>query len=122
MAITQTSLNAIKTQVLNDIDTTYGYIAVGDDATAPVVGNTTLGNETDREALFEAASIITNTIRMYIFLDTTENNGNDINEAGLFDAASSGTMFARSLSNSITKDAFTEVTMEYAITVDALNA
>ena len=102
MVVTQTSLTAIVSQVKTNISTTYTHIAVGDNNTAPTESDTALGNETDREAFFSSGTTLT-TFFADIFLDTTENNGNDIEETGMFDAASGGNMFNRSLTNVITR-------------------
>lgn len=83
------------------------HIATGDDNTIPLVSNTNLGNETDRE-LIDNKSKTAIELNSDILQDITQNNGNDIKEIGVFDDAISGTMYIHSLTSVITKDANTE--------------
>lgn len=120
MVVTQTSLNSIRTQVLNSIQTEISHIAIGSDNTAPDVTDTALGSEITRESLVDE-DILIDTYSTYIFLDTTEANGNTIREMGAFNQASGGTMFNRALTNEIAKDSTKEVTVQLDITVATVN-
>lgn len=120
MVVTQTSLTAIVNQVKTDISTTYTHIATGDDNTAPDVSDTALGNETFRDAFLQSGTTLT-TFFAEIFLDTTENNGNNIEETGMFDAGAAGNMFNRSLTNVITKSANVEAFVKHIINIQAIN-
>ena len=121
MVVTQISLTAIVVQVQTDIDTTYTHIAIGDNNTAPTVGDIALGNETFREIFFQDGTTLT-TFFAEIFLDTTENNGNDIKETGMFDAGAAGNMFNRSLTNVITKSTNVEAFIKHIINIQAINS
>lgn len=120
MVVTQISLDAILSQVITGIDTTYTHIAVGDDNTTPVVGDTALGNETFRDVFLQDGTTLT-TFFAEIFLDTTENNGNDIKETGIFDAGAGGNMFNRSLTNVITKTVNVEAFIKHIINIQVIN-
>ena len=113
-------MNSIRTQVLNEIQTEISHLGVGDSDVLPQTSDTVLGNETYRDALL-SQSITGNVYSALIFMDVTENNGNNILEQGSFNAAAAGDMFNRSLTNLIVKDANTEVTIELSITVEVIN-
>jgi len=85
-----------------DLDGNVTHIAVGDDNTTPVVGNTALGNETYRGSLF-SESLTNNVVVKDIRIDEASNNGNTVNEIGTFDAASSGNMSNHKLTTSVAK-------------------
>lgn len=118
--VTETSVGSVNFTYMTNATTNFiatlspllTHIAVGDDDTTPTVLDTALGNETFREALFDTVVTTSNSISINIFLDTSENNSNDIKETGVFDAASSGNMYSRSLTNVISKDSSKEVFIE----------
>lgn len=74
------------------------FIAVGDGSTTPTQADTTLDNETFRKAR-DSVDLVTSVdkVTVDLFMDTTENNGNDIEEAAPFDANSGGNMVNRKL-------------------------
>lgn len=78
------------------------HIATGDNAVAPTVGDTALGNETFRGSLF-GESLTENIVTKDLRISETENNGNTVNEIGTFDAASTGNMSSRKLTTSVAK-------------------
>lgn len=119
MVVPQAFIDTITTQIADQFETDLSHMAVGDDDTTPVDTDTTLGNETYREAMFSESS--TTEYRAELFLDTTENNGNDIKEAGLFTAGAGGDMYARALINVINKSTSIEVFIEYVIKFSIIN-
>ena len=92
-------------------------MAVGDDNTTPTVSDTTLGNETYREAIFKSSSG-GSFVAWDLKLDTTENNGSTIKEVGTFTASSGGTMYTRNLSSSFDKDSTNEAYYQSRITIN----
>ncbi len=119
MTVTQGFIDSITSAVITQFETDLSHMAVGDDDTTPVDTDTTLGNETYREAFFN--EVTDTTYRAELFLDTTENNGNDIKECGLFTAGAGGDMYARSLTNVINKTTSIEVFIEYVINFEVIN-
>ena len=104
-------LTTIKTAVKTSVTTNGTHIAVGTDNTTPVVGDTTLGAEVIRKALQESTTGTSDVILSF-FLNSTEANGSDLVEVGLFDASSSGNLLEREVYTSITKNSSTEVWMD----------
>ena len=120
MTVSQLTLDAIKTEVITEVEGSISHIALGSGDTEASIDDTSLQTETYRDALLAEDTVI-DTYIGEIFLDTTENNGNDIKEMGSFDAGAGGNMFSRALTNIISKTASMEVTVELNIKVSTLN-
>jgi hypothetical protein len=99
------------------VGTNYGTL--GDDNTAPVNGDTTLGNETYRKATSSATSA-NNIAYLSNFYTATEVTGT-IEEAGWHidgtGAADSGQLLSHFLTTSITKAATETLTVESTLTI-----
>lgn len=99
-----------------DSSTTPTHIGIGTDDTAAATTDTALGAEVDRNAIltdFASGAVAT----FKAFFSKSEANGNTIAEVGMFDAASGGTMFCRSvLASSIVKDATKSINITWTIT------
>lgn len=102
--------------IITELNNTITHMAVGDDDTTPTISDTTLGNETFRDALFDTTTA-TDTISFISFLDTTENNGDDIKEEGLFDDPTTGDMYQRGLTNLIEKTSSVETFIEVRLAI-----
>ena len=114
MAITFFARTETRDSFLTLLVSTITHIATGDDDTTPTINDTALGNQTIIEAVFDSGVGSTGAF-FQMFQDTADNNGNDIKEEGLFDAASSGDMYTHNLTNVISKDSSTEVFIENKI-------
>lgn len=112
--ITNNQINGIRSSVFTEFQTLITHIGTGDDDTAFDVSDTTLGNETYREVTFREAER-GDLVLFTLFMDSTENNGNDIDEAGTFNQASGGTMYFRDITNNIAKDSTKNVFVEFAL-------
>lgn len=91
-----------------------GYIGVGADATAPVAGNTTLGNQLDARIAtsFSPAGAVGTWEATFPAGAST----GTIAEAGLFNAAAGGTMFSRVVFGSaIPKTATDSITITWTV-------
>ena len=99
-----------------DSSTTPTHIGIGTDNTAAATTDTALGAEVDRNVIltdFASGAVAT----FKAFFSKSEANGNTIAEVGMFDAASGGTMFCRSvLASSIVKDATKSINITWTIT------
>lgn len=120
MTVQQYVIDNVGNEILTDIQADVSHIAVGDDNTTPTTSDTSLGNETYRES-FRNEEIINHKLFTEIFMDISENNGNNIREAGVFNAASGGDMFSRSLTNELSKTSTREVFVQIDIFVTAVN-
>jgi len=121
MGATNIAISGILSSVISSYSTAFTHIGVGDGVTTPTVSDTTLTNETDRDALFDTLTDSTFSVSGSIFLDTTENNGNDIRECGIFDALTGGNMLSHSLTNTISKTSSIEVFIEILINLEVAN-
>lgn len=91
------------------------HMAIGTGTTAVAAGQTALTTEVVRGAFTSTtASAKKQTIKYY--LDGSTANGNTLAEAGLFNAASTGTMYARALlASTIAKTSSKAVTFTWEI-------
>ena len=100
---------------MNNANTVMTHMAVGTGTTAAAAGNTALVSETDRNAL--TSTTVTDNAVAY---DATWAAGDAtaaITEAGIFDAASSGDMLARTVFSVVNKGAADSMTITWTITV-----
>lgn len=112
-------------QILDRIfnDTTTGpkfitHFAVGTSNAAVTSGQTALTAETFRDALTQVTRLnAVLTVRQ--FLSSTQANGVTLQEAGIFNASSGGTMLARAVYTGIAKDATRTVTFIWTFTLTA---
>ncbi len=95
--------------------TVMGYMAVGTGSTAAAAGNTTLGSESDRNAL--TSTTVTNNEVAYVGTWAAGDASVAITEAGLFSASSGGTMLARTVFSAVNKGASDSLTITWTITV-----
>ena len=95
--------------------TVMGYMAVGTGTTAAAAGNTTLGSESDRNAL--TSTTVTDNAVAYVGTWAAGDASVEIKEAGLFSASSGGTMLARTVFSAVNKGASDSLTITWTITV-----
>ena len=112
------ALNLVQNNSATLINGLVTHIAVGDDNTTPVIGDTTLGNETFRDAIY-SDSVSSNVTNFDVKLDVTENNGETIAEIGTFDASSSGNMYSHNLTTSFAKTSSKEAYYRVKLTFEA---
>lgn len=92
------------------------HMAVGTGTTAPAAGDTALGTEIDRNALTSAtdsANVVTY-VGNWAAGDATNAA---ITEAGIFNAASAGTMLARATFTAINKGASDTLQITWTVTI-----
>lgn len=117
MVNTTAFLNTIKTGVLADVVANATHMAVGTDNTSAVPGDTALGAEVTRKAIQEITQGASDVI-VSLFLNSTESNGNELKEVGVFDAASSGNMLERNTFTTISKTSSLEVWIDVEEQID----
>ena len=93
------------------------HMAVGSGSTAAAVANTTLGTELNRLALTTAGGTVSNATVQYDATWASSHGAYAIQEAGIFSAASGGTMLARTVFAVINKGTDDTVTISWTITV-----
>jgi len=119
--ITTLGKNVIRDLIGNDGISGIQYFAVGTGNTTPAIGDTLLDTEVFRGQItsFLKGS---GTITAKYYLSSTQGNGNDLEEAGLFgrDATSSadtGDLIARALFTQISKTSLLKITFTWLITI-----
>lgn len=100
---------------MNNANTVMTHMAVGTGTTAAAAGNTALVTETDRNAL--TSTTVTNNAVAYVATWAAGDATAALTEAGLFDAASSGDMLARTVFSVVNKGAADSMTITWTITV-----
>jgi len=93
------------------------HVAWGDDNTTPLVGDTTLGNELERNAISDT-NLTGTVMSMTGVLTTLDLNGSTINEVGLLNASSSGDLFVHEVFGDLEKTSSFEVETTFFITID----
>lgn len=99
-------------------DTTFGamsHMAVGDDGTTPVLGDTALGSELGRVAL--TSTTVTSNVVEYIATFGAGTATGAIEEAGIFNAGSGGTMLCRTTFAVVNKGAADAMSITWEVTV-----
>ena len=91
------------------------HMAVGSGATAAVIGDTALGSELARVAISSGTTALAVTTYVATFPAGTGTGA--ITEAGIFNAASVGTMLCRTVFAVVNKDASDTMSITWVITV-----
>ena len=100
---------------MNNANAVMSHMAVGTGTTAAAAGNTALVTETDRNTL--TSTTVTNNAVAYVATWAAGDATAAITEAGIFDAASSGDMLARTVFSVVNKGAADSMTITWTITV-----
>jgi hypothetical protein len=112
--IVTTGKNHIADQMSDQGENAMSHMAVGTGTTSPVVGDTTLETELDRNALTSKTQT-TNTVK-YIGDWAAGDGTGTITEAGIFNAAAAGVMLARSTFTAFVKGAGDTLQIQWVIT------
>lgn len=115
--VVDTGLDFIASRMKDDTATAMGYMAIGTSTTAPASGDTTLGTELDRNAL--SSTIVTGNSIEYVASWGAGDGTGAVTEAGIFDAASGGSMLARTVFSVVNKDVNDTLGITWTITLSA---
>lgn len=108
-------LGLIATAIGTGTVTAMTHMAVGSNATAAALGNTTLGTELGRVAL--TSTTVTGPQIVYIASFPAGTGTGALTEVGLFNATPAGSMLARSVFTVVNKAAGDSLTVTWTITV-----
>lgn len=108
--------NFIASRMVGTSSPVMSHMAIGTNATAPVSANTTLGTEIARVAL-ASATATANTISYSATFPAGTGTG-AITEAGIFNAASSGTLLCRTTFAVINKAVSDVLTINWNVTIN----
>lgn len=112
--IVQVGKNFMANAVVLSSASPFTNMAIGTSGTAPALGDTTLGTETARQAFSQ--SVTANVVTMSTTYAAGTGTGS-LQEAGLFNAASAGTMLSHVTFGLITKGALDTLTIQWTVTV-----
>jgi len=107
--------NFLASAVINSSASPFTHMAIGTSGTAAALGDTTLGSELVRQA-FTSASVASNVVTLTALYAAGAGTG-ALQEAGIFNAASAGTMLSHVVFSTINKGAADSLTITWTITV-----
>lgn len=97
------------------------HMAIGTGSTAAAFGDTALGTETDRNALTSRTDAV-NVVTYVGTWGAGDGTNSALREAGIFNAASTGTMLARAVYANIDKQAADTLTITWTVTIGTAGA
>lgn len=109
--------NLLASRLASATDNVVGYMAVGSGNTAPAVTNTTLVAEISRVATSVAGGTPTGNAVLYTATFPAGVGTGSLQEAGLFNAVSGGSMLSRTTYAVINKGASDELIINWTITI-----
>jgi hypothetical protein len=115
--VVNTGLAYIASRMKDTTDTAMTHMAVGTGTTAAAAGDTALGSESHREAL-DSTTVTSNAIAYVSSFEAGEGTG-ALTEAGIFNAASAGTMLCRTVFDVVNKGANDTMSITWTITITA---
>lgn len=118
--VVSTGLAYIASRMRDASATAMSHMAVGSGATAAAAANTALGSELGRVALTSTTIVttsVTNDAVQYVATFGAGTGTGAITEAGIFNAASAGTMLCRTVFAVINKGALDTLTITWKVTV-----
>lgn len=113
--VVQGGKNWIVSRMTNGTANIMSHMAVGSGNTAPALGQTAMVNQLARVP-FTSVNVVANTVTYVAVFNAGVGTGALV-EAGLFNAASGGTMLARTTFGTLTKAAGDVVTVTWTITI-----
>jgi hypothetical protein len=97
--------------------TDMSHMAVGTDSTSAASGNTGLGSEAARVALTGGEGSPSSNTIVYVATFGAGTGTGALTEAGIFNAASGGTMLCRTVFSTVNKGADDSITITWTITI-----
>lgn len=91
------------------------HMSVGEDSTTPAIGNTVLGNEIGRVAL--DSTTVNNNVVTYVATFPAGTGTGGLEEAGIFNDGTVGTMLCRTTFAIVNKAAADSMVITWAITI-----
>lgn len=115
--VVTSGLGYIASRMKDATATAMSHMAIGTGITAAAAGDTTLGIELDRNAL-TSTTVTSNQIEYVASWSAGDGTG-AVTEAGIFNAASAGTMLARTVFDVVNKAANDTLSITWTITLSA---
>lgn len=115
--VVTTGKNLIASRLVGTASAIMSHMAVGTGAVAPVAGNTTLGAEIASSRVALTSGTATNSDVTYVATFGPTVGTGAITEAGIFNAASAGTMLCRTTFSVVNKAAEDSLTISWKVTI-----
>ena len=116
--VVSAGLNFICDRMAGTAEAVMSHMAVGTGATAPAAGDTALGAQLGVREALDSSTVVDNTITYIVSFEAGEGTG-AITEAGIFNAATAGTMLCRTTFGVINKGADDTLQITWVITLSA---
>lgn len=114
--VVTTGKNLIASRLVGTASNVISHMAVGTGTTAPAAGDTTLVTELTRVAI--SSGTASGNVATYVATFAPGVGTGSINECGLFNASTAGTLLARSTSVIVTKGALDTLALTWTITIN----
>lgn len=113
--VVTTGKNFVASRIKDTTDAAMSHMAIGSGTTAAAAGDTALGTELDRQAL--TSTTVTNNTITYVATFGAGDGTGAVTEAGLFNAASGGSLLCRTVFNVVNKGASDSMTITWVVTI-----
>lgn len=113
--VVTTGKNFVASRIKDTTDAAMSHMAIGSGTTAAADGDTALGTELDRQAL--TSTTVTNNTITYVATFGAGDGTGAVTEAGLFNAASGGSLLCRTVFNVVNKGASDSMTITWVVTI-----
>lgn len=113
--VVTTGKNFVASRIVGTATDVMSHMALGTGGTAAAAGDTALGAEVGRSSLI-SASVVDNEVTYAATFGAGVGTGTIV-EAGIFNAASAGDMFCRTVFSAIAKGASDSMTITWTVTV-----
>ena len=113
--VVQVGRDYIASRMKDATETTMSHMSVGEDNTSPAIGNTTLGTEIGRVAL--DSTTVNNNVVTYVATFPAGTGTGGLEEAGIFNDSTAGTMLCRTTFAIVNKAAADSMVITWAITI-----
>tara|TARA_B100000927_G_scaffold67159_1_gene52969 strand:- start:2466 stop:2909 length:444 start_codon:yes stop_codon:yes gene_type:complete len=113
--VVDTGLAYIASRMKDATATAMSHMAIGTGSSAAAAGNTALGSEAARQAL--TSTTVTSNAVAYVASFAAGTGTGAITEAGILNAASSGTLLCRTVFSVVNKGASDSMTITWTVTI-----
>lgn len=116
--VVDAGLDYIASRMKDATATAMTHMALGSDSTAAAAGNTDLGSILGSREVLDSTTVTDNTVTYVASFEAGDATGAVV-EAGIFNAASAGTMLCRTVFSVVNKQADDTMTVTWTITISA---
>jgi hypothetical protein len=107
--------NFVASRMKDATATAMSHMGIGSGSSSAAAGDTALGNQLDRNAL--TSTTVTNNEVVYSATFAAGEGTGAVTEAGIFNAATSGTLLCRTVFSTVNKGAADSLSIQWSVTV-----